>query len=887
MSMTCPKCARVNPPEAVYCYFDGFVIAGNSAGNGPLAINSQRFPSPFVFPSGKSCQNFDDLAIACHEDSKSAMELLQLGYLESFLGGIGRIDLAQAAKSASKYPNPQRALDDFLGKLPSGALSEARLNLSTQEINLGLVDRANPRKIKVEIENGGMRLLHGSITSDSLWLVIGDSGNSSVKNFQITGALQVPLSIAVDKLRASEKPLVAKVTINSSGGKEVIQVRAEVPVLPYPDGPLAKATSPRQIAEKAKQNPQGAAPFFENGAVARWYERNGWTFPVQGPSASGLGAIQQFFEALGLTPAPKCFINKTQVDLQGDPGGELEFELTVNTEEKKPVYAHGLADQPWIVAKTPKISGRMVVLGFVIPKIPDRPGELLTSRLAIGANGNQKFLVTVQVQVSGTYLPPKHEPSPELVFNQSPPPLGQGTLASPIPQEPMAPTSLKKKASSQQYSLPWVHAIPAVFLAGVILSLAVFDAFKGGGVPANHGGTGGSETKGASFGYSFDSSKKYPLRLDFNHKERNRNFRFGLFTPDKPDPKDKNRYMRLTFEEDGDSNNTRIRIDDFDFLYAQKSNARVVDPECKEDKVRHAWKTAVDYSIGDDKVRVTQLVQIVPGSQSEALDTCLVRYTIENRGKKKHKIGLRFMLDTFIGGEDGVPFVVPGTPGLLNKAKDFPQKEIPDYIQALENPDLNNPGTTVHLVFGGLALPDCEPEPLVRLVVGEHPENKDFGYDLDFAELFKKEKGPSDRFKDSAVFLYWNERDTNPGEVRDFAFSYGLSEISKPEGSAGGKLSLSAGGNLNAGKTFSLTALVKDAAKGQAVELTLPEGLSLSSGESKEKKILDVDPKTLMSQVSWKVTAAKAGKYQVKIEMGQFATSGKIQIRDSSTSLFR
>ena len=100
MMMTCPKCSRVNPQEAVYCYFDGFVLGGADAGTGPLAINSLRFPSPFVFMSGRSCLNFDDLAIACHEESKPAADMLKQGFLESFLASIGRIDLSMAAKEA-------------------------------------------------------------------------------------------------------------------------------------------------------------------------------------------------------------------------------------------------------------------------------------------------------------------------------------------------------------------------------------------------------------------------------------------------------------------------------------------------------------------------------------------------------------------------------------------------------------------------------------------------------------------------------------------------------------------------------------------------------------------------------------------------------------------
>jgi hypothetical protein len=220
--------------------------------------------------SGRSCLNFDDLAIACHEESKPAADMLKQGFLESFLASIGRIDLSMAAKEAAKFPDSSRGLDELLGKFPSSVLSEARLNLSSQEINLGVLSRTAKREIKITIENGGMRLLFGSITSDSTWLAIGETGNASVKNFQTTGELTVPLRIVPEKLRASDKPLVAKLKIDSSGGSSVVLIRAEVPVTPFQLMPLSGALNPRQIASKAKANAKEAAILFETGAYKQF-----------------------------------------------------------------------------------------------------------------------------------------------------------------------------------------------------------------------------------------------------------------------------------------------------------------------------------------------------------------------------------------------------------------------------------------------------------------------------------------------------------------------------------------------------------------------------------------------------------------------------------------
>ena len=891
MMMTCPKCSRVNPQEAVYCYFDGFVLGGADAGTGPLAINSLRFPSPFVFMSGRSCLNFDDLAIACHEESKPAADMLKQGFLESFLASIGRIDLSMAAKEAAKFPDSSRGLDELLGKFPSSVLSEARLNLSSQEINLGVLSRTAKREIKITIENGGMRLLFGSITSDSNWLAIGETGNASVKNFQTTGELTVPLRVVPEKLRASDKPLVAKLKIDSSGGSSVVLIRAEVPVTPFQLMPLSGALNPRQIASKAKANAKEAAILFENGSVAKWYESNGWSYPVQGPSASGVGAIQQFFEALGLTPPPKTFINQTVVNLNGAPGQELVFELTVGTEDKRPVFAHGFADQSWITAKDPKLTGSSAILGFVIPQIPDRPGELLVSKIAVTSNGNQKFLVQVNVQVSGKYVAPRSEPLPELVFTKqpvfvpnAPPPTDIPETDSTIKVDP----KLRKNTKGPNSSIPLIHFVPFAGLVSLMVILLIADAVGVGVGGKTEGGSGGAKNESAqnSFGYSFDLDKKAELMLDFSHKAKSRNYRFGLFAADKKDPKDASKNLRLTYDQEGDSNNTRIKIDGRDFLFAHAmKEVRVT--EDKEDSKRRVWRVSCDYLLAGERIKVSQFVQIVPGSQSGNLDTCVIRYTVENKGKNSHKIGLRMMLDTFIGGEDGVPFVVPGTDGFVTKFTEFTQKDMPDFIEAMQFQNLDAPGVIAHLGLKGFQLPDCEPEPLYKLYLGENPGNTEFSFDADPSELAPKKGKDGSRFTDSVAFLYWNERDTNPGEVREFAFSYGLGEISKPDGSSGGKLSVTTGGNTNAGKTFTLTALVKDATKGQPVMITLPEGVNLASGETKEKAIVEVDRATQMSQVSWKVSASKAGVYSLKVASGQFSSQTKVQVREASSSLFR
>src|SRR6516164_10041108 len=162
MSQTCSKCSRVNPPEASYCYYDGSLLEGHSQNGGGVRAGSQTFANPFVFPSGLICRNFDQLAQACQDNWASAVELLQEGYLEKFLGGLGRADLAFAAREASRFPDRDRGLDQLLAKLPTQVLEAPKLKVEPTDLNLGVMNVGDNRQLELHLTNQGSRLLYGT-----------------------------------------------------------------------------------------------------------------------------------------------------------------------------------------------------------------------------------------------------------------------------------------------------------------------------------------------------------------------------------------------------------------------------------------------------------------------------------------------------------------------------------------------------------------------------------------------------------------------------------------------------------------------------------------------------------------------------------------------------
>jgi hypothetical protein len=169
-----------------------------------------------------------------------------------------------------------------------------------------------------------------------------------------------------------------------------------------------------------------------------------------------------------------------------------------------------------------------------------------------------------------------------------------------------------------------------------------------------------------------------------------------------------------------------------------------------------------------DKLRVTQKVEIVK-SQSGALDTCVIAYRIQNRAKEAHKIGLRVLIDTLIGENDGHPFQLPGKKELIKTSADLRGKEVPGHVMALEKPDADNPGVVAYFTLrpgGTLAGPD-------RISLTRFPPKGSERDILKWDFPVRNIKLNADDPGDSAVVMYWNPHEVRGGGHIDFGFAYG------------------------------------------------------------------------------------------------------------------
>jgi hypothetical protein len=330
------------------------------------------------------------------------------------------------------------------------------------------------------------------------------------------------------------------------------------------------------------------------------------------------------------------------------------------------------------------------------------------------------------------------------------------------------------------------------------------------------------------------------------------NMRFGItaLTDANGTPLNK----RITYSHDGTTSNTRMKINGADGEYGEPGgrwlvrNKRIADNPALQSRNGSVSVLAVG------NLRISQTVEIVPSKQpvmvggqpKRLLVTVLVRYLVENNDSRSHSVGLRAQVDTLIGNNDGVPFTVPGFPGLVDSMADFrTTREVPPFIQALEFPNLRAPGTVALMTLkpGG----NLEPPGRVSLThwLGGAP------WEVPVVHMGS----------DSAVIIYWNEKTMRPGQKRQFGYAYGLGRVDA--GEAGGRLGITLNGDFDPGKTFTVTALVTNPVPGQTVALEVPQGLAIQGAAKAKVPRGQGRPPT--SVVTWNVKVQRPGEFRIRV----------------------
>jgi hypothetical protein len=246
-------------------------------------------------------------------------------------------------------------------------------------------------------------------------------------------------------------------------------------------------------------------------------------------------------------------------------------------------------------------------------------------------------------------------------------------------------------------------------------------------------------------------------------------------------------------------------------------------------------------------VVVEQILEITQSPSTGARDTARIKYVIENTGEAPAEIGLRTVLDTLVGANDGAPFRM-GVREITEECS-VESKDFPDFWQAfdsLDQPSVIAQGT---LKGGDVTPPD-------KIVFTNWGKSADHPWEIPIEPGVKFIRAGEDEL-DSTVTMFWLPRVIQPGSTRVITLYCGLGGVTFSPGKTFLGISAPAEVQFLGEKTRSYTVVTYMEHRGEAkaknvvVNLDLPAGLSLVSGESE----LHLDELTpgVTKQIAWEV----------------------------------
>jgi hypothetical protein len=396
--LVCPSCKHTNPDVAVYCFYDGALLRPGQPG----AHDRNRLGREFYFPSGRRCNSYDELVTGCQEEWAVARDLLKRGMFGQYFASVGRMDLVRASQEAQSAQDPDIGLTTFLGSLPvSAKLQGPKLDIQPRKLDLGRVRPGETRRVDLKILNVGQGTLQGSVSviEGGEWLHIGEGGGIGQCAVQAPREQIVRLTVDTRSLQAAQT-YGGKLRIITNGGVDEVPLQVELEAHAFQRPPFQGARTPRELAQKMRDNPKAAVALLESGELVRWFAANGWNFPVSGQVAQGVAGVQQFFEAMGLSKPPPVKLSQPAVRLTCVVPERPRFQVTLFTPVKKWVYGNVVSDVPWLSVVTPSVSGaqKAPITFEVEPRcLPQSP--LADGVVQVVANGGQRLPLRVMVEV--------------------------------------------------------------------------------------------------------------------------------------------------------------------------------------------------------------------------------------------------------------------------------------------------------------------------------------------------------------------------------------------------------------------------------------------------------------------------------------------------------
>ncbi len=370
------------------------------------------------------------------------------------------------------------------------------------------------------------------------------------------------------------------------------------------------------------------------------------------------------------------------------------------------------------------------------------------------------------------------------------------------------------------------------------------------------------------------SQKKSPtisLQNEFIRIETNvENFDTGRFSIDtiKGDPTreaDDNKILIYGYPKPWTSFTT-VRINGENYIFGGKTKKRAGISGRFGEVIRSPYiegnAVITKYKLGN--IIATQSLSIIQGPASKLSDTVKISYTLENNSGTSSKVGIRMVLDTMLGTNDGAPFRV-GERNIISEEK-LEVGQIPEHwvvFDNLENPTVIAKGT----LKGDDFLP---PQKVIFSNWGKVADNL---WDIPYVAGQSFQREGEEEF-DTAISLYFEEKDLSGGGSVTYTTLYGLEYLNIIGDilRIGVPLSLgeisTARGQI---KPFTLVAYLLNRGgfelKDVKVSCILPDGLTLYNETDKEKLIGNMQHNQEVN-VAWQIIPQFAfeGEKYIKVQ---------------------
>ncbi len=277
---------------------------------------------------------------------------------------------------------------------------------------------------------------------------------------------------------------------------------------------------------------------------------------------------------------------------------------------------------------------------------------------------------------------------------------------------------------------------------------------------------------------------------------------------------------------------TTLRINDADFIFGGPSRKmeRRTGKELKTGIPIRQF-TGNDRIVTDfdyDGIIARQTLSFFRTPSTRVKDSTLIEYEITNKTKSTATVGIRLMVDTKLGSNDGAPFRI-GSRAVTGEIL-VPKSELLPYWQTFDS--LTAP--TV-IAQGTLDSPDDGLTPPDRLILAnwgtlaDNPWTADYQEGRSFVRTGEEEK-------DTALAMYWEPVTLRPGQSKRIRTVYGLGGLTLAAGDL--SLGLTAPAEATAGSSRELFVVAYITNTGgytshdTTVTLTLPKGLELVNGRA-------------------------------------------------------